>query len=67
MAAMTDADVEALENLPSGWFRAEHLPFNRPIYRCERLEQRGKLQRRVVGTYPDIWSEYKRTDGEHHD
>ncbi|MRG31831.1 hypothetical protein [Enterobacter cancerogenus] len=64
MPILTNADIEALNRLPYGWFRAEHLPFNRPMYRCERLEQRGKLQRRVVGTYPIIWSEYKRIDGE---
>lgn len=64
MATLTAADTEALNKLPSGWFRAEHLPFNRPMYRCERLEHQGKLKRRVLGTYPNIWSEYKRIDGE---
>ncbi|HAT2746500.1 TPA: hypothetical protein I8372_004167 [Citrobacter farmeri] len=64
MATLTDADFEALNRLPSGWFRAEHLPFNRPMYRCERLEKRGKLQSRVLGTYPNIWREYKIIDGE---
>ncbi|MDU1024821.1 MAG: hypothetical protein E7A34_01585 [Leclercia adecarboxylata] len=64
MANLTAVDVEVLNKLPYGWFRAEHLPFNRPMYRVERLEKLGKLQRRVLGTYPDIWSEYKRIEGE---
>ncbi|PXW50397.1 hypothetical protein DFO55_12468 [Grimontella sp. AG753] len=61
---LTSADIEALNQMPDGWFRPEHLPFNRPMYRCERLEQHGKLQRRVMGCYPDIWSEYKRINTE---
>lgn len=60
---LTAADMEALKQLPRGWFRAEHLPFNRPIYRCERLEKGGKLQRRVIGIYPDVWSEFKLVEG----
>ncbi|MCV2510188.1 hypothetical protein RKT74_13485 [Leclercia pneumoniae] len=64
MATLIAADAEALNKLPSGWFTAEHLPFNRPMYRCERLEKCGKLQSRVLGTYPNIWREYKRIDGE---
>ncbi len=64
MATLTAADTEALSKLPSGWFMAEHLPFNRPLYRCERLEQCGKLQSRVLGSYPNIWREYKRINGE---
>ncbi|WHP32808.1 hypothetical protein QMG90_07870 [Trabulsiella odontotermitis] len=60
---LTTADMEALKQVPSGWFKAEHLPFNRPIYRCERLEKGGKLQRRVIGIYPDVWSEFKLIEG----
>ncbi|WP_072025332.1 hypothetical protein [Citrobacter koseri] len=47
-ALLTAADTEALNNLPSGWFRAEHLPFNRPMYRCERLEHQGKYYQRTI-------------------
>ncbi len=64
MAELTAIDVEVLSKLPSRWFRAEHLAFNRPRYRCERLEQSGKLQSRVLGTYPNIYREYKRLSGE---
>lgn len=64
MATLTKADIESLSLLPSGWFSAEHLPFNRPMYRCERLERLGKLQSRVLGTYPNIYREYKRLDRE---
>lgn len=63
MANLTAVDVEVLSKPPSGWFSAEHLPFNRPMYRCERLEQLGKLQSRVLGAYPNIYREYKRLDG----
>lgn len=59
---LTAADMEVLNKTPDGWFRADQLYINRPMYRCERLEQRGKLQRRVLGTYPNIWSEFKRIE-----
>jgi hypothetical protein len=44
--ALTSADAEALALLPeSGWFEFRSLPFNRPNYRCERLELAGALSR----------------------
>lgn len=61
--AMTKADSDALNELPEGWFRPDHLPINRPAYRCERLEAREKLQRRIRGEWPNIFSEYKKIEG----
>jgi hypothetical protein len=44
----------------SGWFEFRSLPFNRPNYRCERLELAGALESRVVGEYPVLHREYRR-------
>lgn len=60
---LTEADIHALKKLPDGWFRTEHLPINRPLYRCERLHERGVLEWRVLGTYPDIRREYRKIEG----
>lgn len=62
--ALTVADNEALTALPDGcWFTAIHLPINRPQYRCERLENRGKLESRVTGEYPHLTKEYRKLSG----
>lgn len=59
--ALTPADVDALALLPeSGWIEFRSLPFNRPSYRCERLELAGVLESRVVGEYPVLHREYRR-------
>ena len=64
LEALTAADSEALEVLPSGeWFAAIHLPINRPQYRCERLEKHGKLESRVTGEYPHLCREYRKLPG----
>ncbi|MEA8592286.1 hypothetical protein PZT57_26930 [Pseudomonas aeruginosa] len=61
--ALTAADKEALRELPaSGWFEVAHLPINRPSYRCERLEEAGFLETRVVGQWPSLKREYRRID-----
>lgn len=59
---LTEADIEALSLLPTDWFDPKHLPIHRPMYRCERLEERGMLLRRVVGKWPNCWSEYKKLE-----
>ncbi len=46
---LTAADCEALEALPAtDWFDVRFAPVARPMYRCERLEAAGVLERRVV-------------------
>lgn len=59
---LTKADKEALSELPeSGWFDARFVSsINRPIYRCERLEQAGYLISKIVGTFPSLHREYTR-------
>jgi hypothetical protein len=59
---LTKADKDALNELPaSGWFDARFVSaINRPIYRCERLEQAGYLTSRVVGAFPFLHREYTR-------
>lgn len=52
MTALIAADVEALKPLPSGWFRVDHLPFNRPMLdQCGKLQRRTNLLRRVCIVY----------------
>lgn len=60
---LTEADNHALKQLPDGWFRADYLPINRPLYRCERLEERNVLESRILGAYPDLWREYRKIEG----
>lgn len=58
----TKADMEALARLPQeGWFdiRAVSYMVRNPRYRCDRLVEKGLLESRVVGTYPDIKTEWK--------
>lgn len=59
---LTKADKEALSELPErGWFDARFVSsINRPIYRCERLEQAGYLSSKIVGTFPSLHREYTR-------
>lgn len=59
---LTEADRDALEQMPSGWFSADDLPYNIrcPRFRCERLRDRGKLEWRVVGQHPHLQSEYRK-------
>ncbi|WP_158784982.1 hypothetical protein [Pantoea sp. BAV 3049] len=46
---LSESDAEALAVMPDDeWFIADHLPVNRPFYRCERLVNAQKLQTRVV-------------------
>ena len=57
---MTEADKDALNRMPDGWFEALSLPYmvKRPTYRCERLEKAGFISSRIVGVYPNIRREY---------
>lgn len=46
---LSASDAEALAVMPDDeWFIADHLPINRPHYRCERLVNAKKLETRVV-------------------
>lgn len=57
----TKVDDEILKILPNcGWFNPRHLPFNKPEYRCERLETLGLLERKVSGKYPFLVTEYRK-------
>ncbi|WP_147402988.1 hypothetical protein [Enterobacter sp. R1(2018)] len=61
MKPLSETDKDILANLPDDeWFEVMHLPINRPQYRCERLEERGKLESRVTGEYPHIIREYRK-------
>lgn len=60
--SLTTADHEALAVVPDGWFHPHELPavVRCPDYRCQRLVDRGALERRVAGTYPHLRSEYRK-------
>lgn len=59
---ITRGDEEALAKMPEDWFTAESLPHtvHNALWRCQRLETLGKLERRVVGKTPDLKSEFKK-------
>lgn len=52
---MTDADRKALERLPDGWFKRDDVSYivRCPEYRLQRLVDRGKVERKIEGNYPD--------------
>ena len=62
---LTKADKEALAKMPDGWFEATNLScqITRPWYRCDRLHKAGALEFRVVGQFPDLLAEYRKTSG----
>jgi hypothetical protein len=62
--AITDADRYALTKMPEGWFKPGDLPYlvRSPHFRCQRLEQLGQLERRIMGEIPDLWSEYRKIE-----
>ena len=59
---LSESDRRTLEILPVGWFTSEQLApsLTRRRYRCERLTTKGILETRIVGTYPNIDTEYRR-------
>jgi hypothetical protein len=60
---LTKADNHALEKMPDGWFQWHDVPYvvRCPEYRCRRLVEKGLLERRLIGQYPDSYWEYKKT------
>lgn len=59
---LTANDRDALAAMPLGWFEALRLPYprvRRAEYRCSRLERMGLLERRVVGEYPHLRTEFR--------
>lgn len=67
--ALTAADREALADLPkTEWFDVRFAPIARPMYRCDRLEAAGMLERRVrdlkiVNEHVSYRVEYRRKPG----
>lgn len=61
-STLTEADRHALGRMPNGWFDADNLPpiVRCPRYRCERLKDRGVLEWRVIGEYPNLKSEWRK-------
>ena len=62
---LTAADKDALEAMPDDWFSSEDLPYprvTRSAYRCERLYKSGHLEWRVVGVWPDLQSQYRKSE-----
>lgn len=62
--ALTPADKDALKRMPDGiWFGWVGLDFmiRNPRYRCDRLANAHVLERRVVGDFPDLRTEYRKT------
>jgi hypothetical protein len=62
-SALTAADKAALEWLPADWFGLNKVTFRvrNPRWRCDRLTQKGMLESRVIGEYPDIQSQWRKT------
>lgn len=60
---LTDADRYALKHLPAGWFGLRRIPFlvRNPRWRCERLTEKGMLESRVVGKWPDTEAQWRKT------
>ena len=56
------ADVKAIQRMPTGWFDAMEIYNVRcPRFRCERLETRGLLESRYVGTWPNVTKLFRKT------
>lgn len=55
------ADLTALERMPEGWFDAMDLPgvIRCPRFRCDRLEKRGLLESKYVGSWPNATKLFK--------
>lgn len=61
-APLTEGDKAALALLPTdGWFPvwAVNYMVKNPRWRCDRLVERGALESRVVGNYPNLRTEYR--------
>lgn len=60
---MSRADEDALKRLPDGWFAVHEVHFmvRNPRYRCDRLVGKGKLEKRIVGEWPNIETQWKKT------
>lgn len=56
---MTEADISALEKLPKGWFEWFELMVRCPEFRLERLEQRGVVEHKLIGEWPNIEKRYR--------
>lgn len=63
MKPLTPADRDALQRLPKGWFEARDVPFmvRNARFRRDRLVERKKLERRVVGgDFFDLRTQFRR-------
>lgn len=52
---ITDADRFALTKMPDGWFEWHDVPaiVRCPEFRLKRLVDRGMVERKLEGNYPD--------------
>lgn len=60
---LSEADRRALSRMPDkGWFKVDDiLQIQCPRFRCERLTNRGMLEWKVVGDYPNFESLWRKT------
>jgi hypothetical protein len=60
--SITKADQHALERLPQGWFEWFEAGYmvRCPEFRLGRLVDRGLVERKIVGKYPDSHWEYRK-------
>ena len=63
-ASLSAADNAALARLPDGrWFGLRDVTYmvKNPRWRCDRLAEKGVLESRVVGEWPAIETQWRKT------
>jgi hypothetical protein len=56
---LTDADIKAVQRAPQGWFEWFDFMVRCPEFRLKRLRDRGLVEQKITGTWPDIEVRYR--------